>query len=1192
VATPGSAPRAQREVRLEDRFVATEGAVLLTGVQAVCRVPIDVRRVDQRKGLNTRAFVTGYQGSPLGTVDFAMRPIRDVLDQHGVDFRPGMNEMMAATAVQGTQSVPDLGSRLDGVTGFWYAKAPGVDQALDAIRHGNLMGTHPDGGVLAFCGDDATAKSSTVPSASEPVLRSALVPVLAAGDSQDVVDLGLHGVALSRATGLWAALKIATNVADGSSVVSLVVEEFEPEIPLADGRPYRHQVVTKVASQIAEQQEQNMRQVRLPLVLEYARLNRLNRMTRGPADRIGIIAAGQPYLEVCQSLADMGLGDAGSLAGAGVRLLKVGLVWPLEPRIVREFADGLDEIIVVEDKGPFLEQFVKDELYNLARRPQVVGARDAGGAPLLPSFGAVDADAVTRVAGPRLLARADMPAVRARLAAVNRPARQLLPLTVARRTPYFCSGCPHNSSTKAPEGALMGGGIGCHAMTVFMDSSQAGIVTGLTQMGGEGAQWLGQQAYVEAGHAFQNLGDGTLAHSGLLAIRANVAAGTNITYKILYNAAVAMTGGQDAVGGYAVPDLTRTLAAEGVRKIVITTEDPGRYRGVRLPAIASVRDRSALMSAQEELSRVPGTTVLIHDQPCAAELRRKRKRGLVPDPPARVMINERICEGCGDCGQKSNCLSVIPVETPFGRKTQIHQPSCNKDYTCLTGDCPSFMVVTPRARPGRAKRARAPVVGAPVVGAPVVGAPVVGAPVVGATALPAPRPLFDPEGFTLRITGIGGTGIVTVAQVIATAAFIDGLSPRGLDQVGLSQKAGPVVSDLRFTSGDQPLSPKMTAGGCDLYLGCDVLVAAEARNLAVADPARTVAVVSTADVATGQMIRHPSEAFPDRSAVTSAIDQATRRDASAYLDARSLAEALLGSDQYSNMVMVGAAFQAGALPLAERSIERAIELNGVAVEANLRAFRRGRQAIANPAGGASPTQAAAVGSPAPASPASAHVHDLVALAGADPGSDLAEALALRAADLIAYQDAEYARRYIEIVARARQAEAATVPGNVRLTTAVAVGLHKLMAYKDEYEVARLALDEAERAKITSQFGEGAKVVWKLHPPVLRAMGMTRKISLGPWFTPAYQVLRSMKRLRGTRLDPFGRTEVRRLERQLIAEYTGVVGELVSALSPARHDLAVRIAELPDLVRGYEHVKLANVQTYRERLATLRAELVS
>ncbi|MFJ9713230.1 indolepyruvate ferredoxin oxidoreductase family protein [Streptomyces sp. NPDC101234] len=1167
VASERPVPRP--EFRLEERYTATHGPALLTGVQAVCRVPLDVRRADDRRGLRTRAFMTGYQGSPLGTVDFAMKPIAKLLESHGVDFRPGMNEMMAATAVLGTQAVTQLGSDLHGVAGFWYGKAPGVDQALDAIRHGNLMGTHVGGGVVAFCGDDATAKSSTVPCGSETVLRAALIPTLVPADSQDVLDHGLHGIAMSRATGLWTAIKIATNVADGSSVVNLGVDRFDPRPPLRDGKPYAHQVATKLGAALAEAMEQNLHQVRLPLVQEYARLNGLNRIVaRGPQDRIGIVATGEPYLELRQALADMGLATENDLAAAGVRVLKVGLVWPLEPQIVREFADGLDEIVVVEDKGPFLEQLVKEELFNSARRPTVVGTRDANGIPLLPSFGAVDADAITKVLAPRLLALGERPSVRARLDLLTAPVRIPLTLTPVNRTPYFCSGCPHNTSTKAPEGSLMGGGIGCHAMTVFMEPSQTGTVTGLTQMGGEGAQWIGQQDYVTAGHTFQNLGDGTLAHSGLLAIRASVAAGTDITYKILYNSAVAMTGGQDAVGGYTVPQLARTLQAEGVKKIVITTDHPENYRRVRLPKVASVHDRDAIMAAQEELRTVKGTTILIHDQPCAAELRRKRKRGQAPDPAMRVMINERVCEGCGDCGQKSNCLSVTPVETEFGRKTQIHQPSCNKDYSCLKGDCPSFIEVIPAPQAKRRVRR---------------------APALESSDLPEPARLFDPEGFTLRITGIGGTGIVTVAQVLAAAGFIDGLSPRGLDQVGLSQKAGPVVSDLKFTVGDQPLSPKVGTGGCDLYLGCDMLVGGNPKNLATAHRDRTVAIVSTADVPSGSMIRRPETAFPDHDPITDAIDAKTRPGHNAYVDAKGLAEALFGGDQFANMLLVGTAYQAGALPLTEAAIERAIELNGVAVEANVQAFRRGRQAVADP-----DVLAAALTDPQPEPPLAAELTgraaELVATVGAESGSTLAASLKIRVPDLIDYQNEAYAARYTDLVAKAHQAERTAVPGQPGFAEAVAFFLHKLMAYKDEYEVARLSLDKTERARITAEFGEGAKVRWKLHPPVLRAMGMKNKLSLGSWFTVFYVVLRWGKRVRGTKLDLFGYAEVRRVERTLITEYTEVIEELITTLSPANHTLAMEIAQLPDLVRGYEHIKLGNVEAYRQRLVELRGRM--
>jgi indolepyruvate ferredoxin oxidoreductase len=1155
-----------RPFQLEDRHRATSGRVLLTGVQAVCRVPVDVRRWDLRAGLNTRAFVSGYQGSPLGTLDFTFKPMRRVLDEVGVDFRPGTNEALAATAVFGTQSVVDLGSPYDGVVGFWYGKAPGLDQAMDPIRHGNLMGTHPNGGVLAFVGDDASAKSSTVPSSSEATLRSLLVPVLTPADSGDVIRLGMHGIAMSRATGAWSSLKIATSVADGASVVGLDGDAFDPLIPTIDGRPYRHLVKTKPVAAAAVAMEQNLVEVRLPLVVEYARLNRLNTITRSrPGDKLGILAAGKIYLEVAQALHDLGLDDR-ALDRFGIRLLKIGMPWPLDPQTIREFADGLDEIIVVEEKGPFLEPLVRDVLFDLAHHPRVTGARGADGKPLFPQAGDLSADSVARGLAPRLLAQfGDIASVRARLVQLNRPARTLLPL--ASRAPYFCSGCPHNSSTKTPEGSLVAAGIGCHGMAVMMEPSQVGDVVGMTHMGGEGAQWIGQAPYTNASHIFQNLGDGTLAHSGILAIRAAVAAGVDITYKILFNATVAMTGGQDAQGAYEVARLCRTLEAEGVRRIVVTTDDTTKYRRVKLPGSASLHARDDLIKVQEMLRDTPGATVLIHDQGCAAELRRKRKRKTVPEPAARAVINERICEGCGDCGRKSNCLSVIPVETLFGRKTQIDQATCNKDYSCLDGECPSFMEVT--------------------------GTTTAAKHVVAALESLPPRTaeprLVDGE-YAIRITGIGGTGVVTVAQVLATAAFLDGLLPRGLDQIGLSQKAGPVVSDLKLSVTDTPLSNKLGAATCDLYLGCDILVAADQGNLGVTDPQRTIAVVSTADVPTGAMVRRPETALPDPRPMMQAIDAGCREGQSIFFDSKTLAQQLFGDGQLANMLLVGAAYEGGGLPISAESLEQAIELNGVAVQANLQAFRRGRQLVADPAAAARAIHAlhaaTEVTEPVP-SPTAAAIAETV---GATPGSALADLVGLRVQDLIDYQNDGYARRYADLVRRVRGAETDCIDGAEAVTEAVAVNLHKLMAYKDEYEVARLALDPAERAKITAQFGPDAKIKWKLHPPILKALGMRRKISVGAWFTVVFVVLRWMKFLRGTKLDVFGYARVRRTERRLVEEYVAAVETMVDRLTPDTHDLAVRIANLPDLVRGYDDVKMRNVELYDAQLAALLDEL--
>lgn len=1153
-------PRA--DYHLQDRFGATAGQVLMTGVQAVCRVPVDVRRIDARRELATRAFVTGYQGSPLGTIDFTMRDITDLLADWAVDFRPGMNEMLAATSVQGTQSVPALGSDLQGVTGYWYGKTPGVDQALDSIRHGNIMGTSAFGGVLAFCGDDPSAKSSTVPGGSETVLRAALVPTLSPSDPNDVLHLGLHGVAMSRTTGMWTALKVSTNVADAFGIVTLGAETFDPVVPLLDGKPYQHTITPAPAAAIAVAAEKNLHQVRLPLVLQYARLNGLNAITaRSNRDRIGIMAAGQAYAEVRQALAGLGLQTAADCAAAGVRLLKIGLVWPLDPEIVTEFADGLQQILVVEEKGPFLELLAKDALYNSDHRAVVTGTTDRSGRPLLPAFGGIDADGITRVLEPLLSNDGVVSRAVNRSSTGSIGVRSPLTLTVASRTPYFCSGCPHNTSTKVPDGSLVGGGIGCHGMAATMDPEQVGRVTGFTQMGGEGTQWIGQHSYVHADHIFQNLGDGTLSHSGLLAIRASIAAGSNITYKILFNSTVAMTGGQDAVGGYTVARLCETLAAEGVKRIVVTTDDPKRYRRKKLVKIATVKDRIDLNSIQEDLRATPGTTVLIHDQACAAELRRARKRGKAPTPQKRIVINERICEGCGDCGRKSNCLSVTPVDTEFGRKTQIHQASCNLDFSCLQGDCPSFMEVIPGTV---AKRRQAPA--------------------VGINDLPDPETPFFADEFTVRLTGIGGTGIVTVAQVLGTAAFLDGFQTCGLDQTGLSQKAGPVVSDVKILRSAELVSPKITDNGCDLYLCCDALVGSAPNNLAVIRPEHTVAVINTAGTPTGAMIRRPETSLPSLDPVISIIDEATRRSSNPHLDSDRISQALFGSNQFANMLLVGAAYQAGSLPLSATALERAIEMNGVAIEKNVQAFRYGRKAVSAP--GAVETLVEPPPVVAEPGDLTGEPAEVLATIDPSPNEELKRALALRIPDLIDYQNTAYARRYAELLARVRSREKQLAPNRTALTMAVAENLHKLMTYKDEYEVARLALDPAEKAKLAAQYGADAQVVWKLFPPLLREVGLKRKISLGRWFTVFYVMLRWAKRLRGTPLDLFGYTKVRKTERALITDYVDMVGRLLPRLDGGNYDIAIQIAQLPNIIRGYEQIKLDNVERYRRELAEL------
>jgi indolepyruvate ferredoxin oxidoreductase len=785
---------------------------------------------------------------------------------------------------------------------------------------------------------------------------------------------------------------------------------------------------------------------------------------------------------------------------------------------------------------------VKAVLYGQAGAPAVYGKRSRDGSPLLPAVGELDSDSVADALA-RYFEHADIP-VR------QRPPRERIMLPLAQRMPYFCSGCPHNSSTKVAPGTLVGGGIGCHAMVAFMPEDRFGDVIGLCQMGGEGAQWMGISPFVNRRHLVQNLGDGTFAHSGSLAVRAAVASGANITFKLLRNSAVAMTGGQQAVGELPVGRLLALLAAEGVRKTVVTTDDPARLRR-QLGHGADVRHRDDLIDVQRELAAIEGVTVLIHDQECAAEKRRKRRRGKAAAPAQRAFINERVCEGCGDCGRTSNCLSVQPAATEFGRKTRIHQSSCNLDFSCLAGDCPSFLTVTPAAPARGALAARRPAASASS----------------GPPAAPGePERLFRADGFTMRITGVGGTGVVTIAQILGTAFAADGYQVRALDQTGLAQKGGAVVSDLTVAAGPRERSAKLGYGECDLYLGCDSLVATDGTQLRAASGDRTMAVVSTSEVPTGQMITDVSQAFPATGRVMAAIGAKVRT--ARFLDAAALAADLSGDEQYANMILVGAAYQAGALPVSAEAIEHAIRLNGVAVDANIRAFRAGR------------TVHETTVAPAPA--------------GEDAGPaerDLADVLALRVSELTAFQDKACAADYASFVERVRAREAA-VTGGEALTRAVAENLYKLTAYKDEYEVARLSLDPALDEAVRAQFGDGARYRYRLHPPVFRALGLKHKISLGPWFRPAFTTLVAMRRLRGTPLDPFGHTEVRRTERALIAEYRAVIEQLLAGLTPGNHDLAVRIAALPDLVRGYEDIKLATVRTYREKLAGLRAEFAA
>lgn len=1144
---------------LETKYVREEGRIFLSGVQALVRVPLDQHRADQRRGLRTAAYVSGYPGSPLGIVEGEFQRAHKLLKAHDVFFASGVNEELALTAAFGTQML-ELFPRpkYDGVLGMWYGKGQGLDRSIDALKHANYAGVARNGGLLAVVGDDPNAKSSAAPWPGEVTFYAAAVPTVYPGTVQEILDLGLHAVALSRAAGLVVGVKIVTNLADSTGTAEVSPDRIQPIVPTVelDGRPYEHRFSLPYVMEM----ERTLYYARLELASRYARENRLNQIVVPTSDAwLGIVTSGKTYYDTRETLEALGL-DEPSLRRLGIRILKLGLVYPVEPEIVREFARGLQEILVIEEKRPFLETFVKDILYGLSERPDVLGKSDEEGKPLVPMNAELDPDVIAPAIARRIGRKIDVESVKNRVHYLEERRRRT-PAAKLSRVPFFCSGCPHNRSTRLPAGSLASPGIGCHAMAMWSNPQYVC----LTQMGGEGAHWVGASPFTETPHLFQSLGDGTLFHSGSLAIRAAVAAGVHITFKILYNGTVAMTGGQQVAGVISVPALARELEAEGVKKIIITTDDLSKYRGVSLPSGVEVWHRDRLMESQEALAATPGVTALIHDQQCASEKRRLRRRGKLVDPPQRVFIVEQICEGCGDCSEKSNCLSLQMVETEFGLKTQVHQPSCNKDYSCLLGDCPSLVRVEPVDIVQAKKRHPAPLDG----------------------DLPEPMLKVPANGFTLRMTGIGGTGVVTVNQILGTAALFDGKHVSGLDQTGVAQKGGPVVSDLKVFDDSIDMSNKTLVGRADLYLALDVVVGTAPLNLATADPDRTVAVVSTSQVQTGQMVQDRSLRFPDMDEIRAEIDRFSRAADNVYLDARLISESLFDDHMPVNLIMIGVAYQIGALPISAVSIEQAIRLNGVSVEENVLAFRWGRMLVLDPARVEAAVQSAQRETTVETRPLSPQARALVDEVGAD--GELERLLSLRVPELIAYQNVAYAHEYVYFVRKVLDAERKCAPGRTALAESVARNLFKLMTYKDEYEVARLHLDALPEIK--ARFGPNVKIHWQLHPPALRALGRKNKISLGSWFTPGFGVLRSLRGLRGTSLDVFGRGDVRQVERALIGEYRQLMDTALGQLTADNYAVTIALADLPDEIRGFEQVKLESVARYREKARTLVAGLV-
>ncbi|MEU8894796.1 indolepyruvate ferredoxin oxidoreductase family protein [Nocardia sp. NPDC048505] len=1143
---------------LADRYRVGAGTVVLTGVQAIARQLVEQHVRDLRAGHRVGTFVSGYQGSPLGGVDKMLAGMPDVLSEHDISFVPGLNEELAATAVWGSQAqLPAESATHDGVVGVWYGKGPGLDRATDTLRHANMYGVNAAGGVLLLVGDDPASKSSTVPAVSERSLAAMNIPVLFPRNAREIVTMGLHGVALSRASGCLVALKIVADVADGAWTVDGAVGDIDITVPeiVWEGRPFVYKQRPMAAPADSVVAEADLYGPRWELVQAYSTANELDVIEVNPPHAaVGIAATGTTFDAVRQALLDLGVEDA-DLMRAGVRLLRIGMPFPIAGERVREFARGLDHLIVVEDKTAFVENQIREILYGAADAPRILGKRDLDGKPLFPQDGELTTGRIITPLRRALNAHPDLLGL-----TIKRPLPQPLSLSVlpAKRAAYFCSGCPHNRSTAVPEGSLAGGGIGCHTM-VTMSGREDSKVLGLTQMGGEGAQWIGQAPFTQVPHLFQNIGDGTYFHSGQLAVQACVAAGVNITYKLLYNDVVAMTGAQDAEGALAVPKLTHKLTVEGVAQIIVCADEPAKYRKRDLAPGTKLWHRDRLDEAQRALREVPGVTVLIYDQHCAADARRQRKRGTLPTRRTRVVINEAVCEGCGDCGTKSNCLSVQPVDTEFGRKTRIDQTSCNTDYTCMDGDCPSFVTVElPDPAQAKAKRAK-----------PRHPEP------------PALRPLPHTAPATTQnvfLAGIGGTGIVTVNQVLATAALRAGYEVASLDQIGLSQKAGPVVSHLRFVAGELEPANRLTPGSADCIVAFDLLAATDVKNLGYGSAQTTVSVASTSQTPTGDMVYDKSVTYPETDLLLARLAGVSRSVRS--FDALAAAEILFGNTAAANFLLVGAACQTGGLRIPATAIEEAISINGVAVAANIAAFRWGRVAIADPAAFAAATTRA------PRAKAEITVPPVL-FEGFTATGETRRLVELRAAELIGFQGTKVARDYIGTVQRIWAADQAV--GRTEFSEQVARGLYKFTAYKDEYEVARRLTDPAFLDEVSAQLPEGANLTYKLHPPVLRALGRKKKIGMGPNSHVALRVLAKGKRLRGTRFDPFGYAHVRKVERTLLAHYTAMVTALAAELTAENYDRAVQAAALTDVVRGYEDIKLANVRLYCERLRELGLE---
>ncbi len=1144
---------ALKDVSLEDKYTRDSGRLYMTGNQALVRLPLLQKQRDRERGLHTAGYISGYRGSPIGTYDLELGRAAKYLDANDIVFQSGVNEDLAATAVWGTQQLevePDR--KFDGVFAIWYGKGPGVFRSGDALKHGSFYGASPHGGVLLIPGDDHTAKSSTIAHFSDPEMIAHGSPILYPATIQEVIDYGLIGWALSRYSGAWVTLKVVNETIEGTGTVDLDPgrsETREPEgleIP-----PAAHFVPPSGGLGPAQLAEQMAYSGRIPLVKAFARLNRLDRCTiAAPRKRLGIVSSGKPHQDVLRALQLLGI-DGDRARAMGLSLYKVAMPWPLEDESFAEFARGHEEILVIEEKLPIMEQQITQLLFNWpdAERPRVVGKLDTQGRQLQNTYGAVTPGYLLTVIGSRLadngMADADIEA------AIERNRERLTGgcgavVADVVRVPYFCSGCPHNRSTRVPEGSKALGGIGCHGMASFMNRN----TTFPTHMGAEGHNWVGMSHFVGSGHRFQNLGDGTYTHSGLLAIHAAVAQGANITYKILYNDAIAMTGGQQAEGHLTPQQISRQVAALGAKRVVVTTDEPEKYRGQ--PPFApgvTVHHRDELDTLQRELRDIRGVTVLINDQTCAAEKRRRRKRGQFPDPDKRYFINELVCEACGDCSVQANCVSLQTKRTEYGKKRVIDQSSCNKDYSCVEGFCPSFVTV----RGGSLRKAETAELGESLF-----------------EGLPTPgEPRFD-HSYAILVNGIGGTGVVTIGAVLGMAAHLEDKFISIYDMTGFAQKGGAVQSHLRIGRSQEDItSITIGPGDADLILGCDLVVTAGEASMRAINP-ETRAVVNSDPVATAALQQLRDFEVPSSTMVQGIRNAMGER--AVMVDATKIAYALTGNSIASNMFLVGYAFQQGWLPLSEQAMMKAIEINGVSVRFNQEAFRLGRVA-AHDMGRIEPL-----------------IRDYLESVKPDIAASPEEALQRRVDYLADYQDAAYAARYRELVDEVARVEASRAGGRTGLSEAVMYNGFRLMAYKDEYEVARLYSDGRFLRNLQRQFEGDYEIAFNLAPPLITrvdpATGKMKKREFGPWMMRGFTLLAKLKRLRGTPFDPFGYTSERRMERRLIEEYRETITHLLENLDEGNYDLAVQLASLPADIRGFGHVKeeaIGKAQAEKDRL---------